>query len=337
MIVCLYGATCAAFVEPVAIELELLGDTLDADIRRVTIERALGEPWHWRAAERVYVLPFDVPRTLPEDYPNSPGLLMRKLFPHAEIVNGFNAHELCWDKIATSQRLLARGVPVPDTLISDAPDEVLSFIREHEYAVLKAPRSCGGEGHLVVCSDDDGSIVGETRGRRYLVELDPQATQRQLAAGVLTCPPPYYLQRLIVGAGRRGVLRPPQVLRAYVVGGQLMFWTERYRDRCQRLSDFIINVGLGAKYRFLPHVSEEANKIALRAAEVLDVRIGVVDVVRAGGEGPYVLEVDTDGYHMLIDRQFKMMPEFRSTYDFDAFIAEHLAAPPLETGTRVLG
>jgi glutathione synthase/RimK-type ligase-like ATP-grasp enzyme len=336
MIVCLYGATCAAFVEPVALDLQNIGREIDAEIVPVSVEAALREPWRWREADRVYVLPFDVPRALPEGYPNDPAALLRKLFPHAEIANSCSTHDLCWDKIATSQRLLARSVPMPDTSISDSPEEVRRFIREHEYAVLKQSRSCGGEGHLVVCCDDDGNIVGETRSRRYLLELDVHASRRLLADGVLSCPPPYYVQRLIAGVGRRGVLRPPQVLRAYVVGGQPMFWIERYRARCRRLSDFIINVGPGTQYRFLPRVSEEARKVALRAAEVLDVGIGVVDVVRAGGEGPYVLDVDTDGYHMLIDRQFKLLPEFRSAYDFDAFIAELLAAPRMETKTRVL-
>jgi hypothetical protein len=64
----------------------------------------------------------------------------------------------------------------------------------------------------------------------------------------------------------------------------------------------------------------------MRAAEVLDVRIGVVDLIRSSDEGPAVLEVDTDGPNMMIDRSFKNMPDFRSTFDFDDFIAETLIA-----------
>lgn len=336
MIVCLYGETCAAFVEPVALDLQEAGRRIGAEILPLTVEAALREPWRWRGAERAYVLPFDVPRALPEAYPSDPAALLRKLLPRAEIANSCTAHDLCWDKIAVSQRLLARSVPMPDTSVSASPEEVRRFIREHEYAVLKQPRSCGGEGHLVVCGDDEGNIVGEARGRRYLLELDVRARRHRLADGVLVCPPPYYVQRLIAVVGRRGVLGPPQVLRAFVVGGQPMFWIERHRTRCRRLSDFILNVGLGVQYRFLPRVSEEARKLSLRAAEALGVEIGVVDIVRAGGEGPYVLDVDTDGYHMMIDRQFKLMPEFRAAYDFDGFIAELLAAPPVEMKTRVI-
>jgi hypothetical protein len=187
-----------------------------------------------------------------------------------------------------------------------------------------------------VFRDDEGTIAGEARGRRYVVELDPEATRRTLQDNILMCPPPFYLQRLITGVGRGGVLRPPQLLRAYIVDGRVVFWTERYRERFQRPSDFILNVSLGAKYRFLRGTSEEAQKLAARAAEVLDVRVGVVDIVRAGSDGPYVLEVDSDGYHMMIDRGFTQMPEFRVTHDFDRYVAEYLAAPVVDVATRVL-
>jgi glutathione synthase/RimK-type ligase-like ATP-grasp enzyme len=335
--VCAYGATCAPFVEATAHALRAHGSDLDVDIVPLTIEGIIKEPWRGRHAERVYVLPFDLPPDLPTGEPVSAAGVLRTLFPEAAIVNSPAAHEVCWDKIASAERLLARGVPVPDTLITHAGDEAREFVARHEQAILKAPRSCGGAGDLVVFCDDEGTIAGEARARRYVVELDAEATQPRLADAVLSWPPPFYLQRLVAGTGRGGVSRPPQVLRAYVVDGHVTFWTERYRDRFQRPSDFILSVGLGARYRFLPDTSEEARKLAARAAEVLDVRVGVVDIVRAGTDGPYVIDVDTDGYHMLIDRSFTELPEFRATHDFDRYIAELLAAPVVETATRVLG
>lgn len=335
--VCVYGATCAPFVESTAFALREHGAEFDAPIVPLTVEAALEEPWRWRHTERVYVLPFDVPARLPAEFPPNAAGLLRALFPHATVVNNPAAHELSWDKVASSERLLARSVPVPDTLITPVPDEAREFIAKQEQAILKAPRSCGGEGHLVVFIDDEGTIAGEMRGRRYVVELDADAAAIRLHDGVLTWPPPYFVQRLIAGVGRHGVLRPPQVLRAYLVDGRVVFWTERYRERFQRPSDFILNVSLGAKYRFLRGTSEEARKLASRAAEVLDVRIGVVDIVRAGSDGPYVLEVDSDGYHMMIDRSFTQMPEFRVTHDYDRYIAEFLATPVVDVGTRVLG
>lgn len=333
--VCLYGASCAAFVESTARALSAHGAEFDAPIVPLTIEAALQDPSLCRDAERVYVLPFDIPRQLPEEIPANASGLLRALFPHATISNGLTAHDLCWDKVASSERLLARGVPVPDTLITHSAEEAHDFIARHEQAILKAPRSSGGEGHLVVFIDDEGTIAGEVRGRRYVLELDAEATRHRLQDGILSWAPPFYLQRLIAGVGRGGVLRPPQILRAYIVDGRVLFWTERYRERFQRPSDFILNVELGAKYRFLQGTSGEALKLAARAAEVLDVRVGVVDIVRAGSDGPYVLEVDSDGYHMMIDRSFTQMPEFRVTHDFDRYIAEFLATPVVEVGTRV--
>lgn len=335
--VCLYGATCAAFVEPVARSLQAHGQELDVEILPLTMEALLHDPSLGRDVERVYVLPFDLPRQLPETLPAQTGPLLKTLFPQATVVNSATAHELCWDKIASWERLLARGVPVPDTLITHSADEARAFIVRHQHAILKAGRSCGGEGHLVVFADDEGTIAGETRGRRYVVELDADARQHRLRDNVLSWPPPFHVQRLVAGTGRGGVLQPPQVLRAYIVDGHVLFWTERYRERFLRPSDFIINIGLGAKYRFLRGTSEEALKLAARAAEVLDVHTGVVDIVRAGSDGPYVLEVDSDGQHMMIDRSFTQMPEFRAAQDFDRYIAELLAAPVVEIATRVLG
>jgi glutathione synthase/RimK-type ligase-like ATP-grasp enzyme len=210
--------------------------------------------------------------------------------------------------------------------LTNDPDEAKEFIIRHGHAVLKEPRSCAGHGHVVVFPDGEGNVVGEAYGRRYVVELQGTGAGRRISHGVLHYPPPFLLQRLVATPGRGGVLRPAQILRAYIVDQQVLFWTERYRNRVRRPSDFIISVAFGAKYRFLPAVSEEVRKVAMRAAEVLDVRIGVVDLIRSSDEGPAVLEVDTDGPNMMIDRSFKSMPDYRPTFDFDDFIADTLIA-----------
>jgi glutathione synthase/RimK-type ligase-like ATP-grasp enzyme len=329
-IVCLYGATAAVFVEPVVADLQEAAARRRREIVALSIETALAAPLRWRNAARVYVLPFDLPPAVPEEPASSSARLLRSLFPKAEFLNAPATHELCWDKIATAERLLDRGVPMPATMITHRPDEARRFVLEHGHAVLKEPRSCGGHGHLVTFADEHGTIVGEAFGRRYAVEFEASGTGRRLEHGVLACPPPFYLQRLVAEVGHGGVLQPAQIVRAYVVDGRAVFWTERYRPRLRRPSDFIINVAFGARYRFLPEVGEAARTLALRAAEVLGVRIGAVDLIRSGSEGPYVLEVDTDGHHMLIDRSFKALPEFRSTYDLDDYIAEALLAPAPE-------
>src|SRR6185436_20618339 len=98
----------------------------------------------WNEVERLYVLPFDVPANLPESSPGSAAHLVRALFPRAQIVNSVATHELCFDKVATTQRLLARGVPMPSTLLTSVPEEAADFIRTHTHAMLKDPHSAAG-------------------------------------------------------------------------------------------------------------------------------------------------------------------------------------------------
>jgi hypothetical protein len=327
MIACLYGKTAEPFVTPVVADIQAAATARGAEIGAVSIEAVTRAEREWPSVERLYVLPFDVPAGLPPDVPLDPPQLLRALFPRAEVINTPAAHELCWDKLAMSRRLLDRGVPIPETLITSDPDEARDFVRRHQQAILKEPRSCGGHGHVVVLADATGTIAGEVPGRRYAVDFESSGVGRTLTHGVLSCPPPFYLQRLVTGTGRGGVLAPAQLLRAYIVDGQTTFWAERYRGRLRRPADFIINVTFGAKYRFLPQVSDAAETLARRAAEALGVHVGVVDLIRAGDEGPYVLEVDTDGYHMMIDRSFKQLPEYRDVYDFDRHIAERLLEP----------
>jgi glutathione synthase/RimK-type ligase-like ATP-grasp enzyme len=326
MIVCLYGRSAAPFVEPVVLDLLRAAARQRVEILAVTLEGVIASPQRWRETETLYVLPFETPLDLPPELPATPAELVRELFPRATVVNSLVVHERCWDKLVTAQRLQDRGVPIPTTLLTSDPEEARAFIIEHGHAVLKEPRSCAGHGHVVVFCDGEGNVAGDAFGRRYLVDLQVTGPGRTISYGVLHYPPPFLLQRLIATPGRGGVLGAAQILRAYIVDRQLVFWTERYRTRIRRPSDFIISVAMGAKYRFLPGVSEEVKKIAMRAAEVLDVSIGAVDVIRSSSEGPAVLEVDTDGPNMMIDRSFKDMPDYRSPFDFDAFIAEAIIA-----------
>ena len=330
MIACLYGRTAEPYVGSAVADLQASAMARGGEIGALTIETAVRAEHAWESVERLYVLPFDVPLHLPDWLPMAVPQLIKALFPRADVVNAPAVHELTWDKLSMTHRLLERGVPMPESIITNDPEEARDFVRGHGEAMLKEPRSCGGHGHVVLFADAGGAIAGEVPGRRYAVELAPSGVGRSLAHGVLSCPPPFYLQRLITGVGRTGVLTPAQIVRAYVVDGQVAFYTERYRARVRRPGDFIINASFGAKYRFLPAVSDATQTVARRAAEVLGVRAGAVDLIRTGESGPYVLEVDTDGYHMLIDRGFKQLPEYRDVYDFDDYVADLLLAPAPE-------
>ena len=323
MIACLYGRDFAPFVEPVVRDLCAAATDAGAVIQPLTIEAAIGSRTRCGDIHRLYVLPFDPPVT--SDLPTVPAALVRALFPRAEVVTSFTVQEMCWDKLATQQRLLERGVPVPDTLMTSEPNDVYDFVGQHEFAILKERYSCGGQGHVVLWLEA-GQLLGDSGSHQYRMELVTTG-DRHLEDDSLVYPAPFYAQRLIADVGQRAVT-PGQVLRAYVVDNQIVLWTERYRDHYLRPSDWIINVGLGAKYRFLHGASEEAKKIALRSAEVIGMRIGVVDLIRTGSTGPYVLEVDTDSHHMIIDRQFKHIPEYRDFFNLDRYIAEALVVEP---------
>ncbi len=324
MIACLYGKACAPFVEPVVHDLRTAAALAGGEIQPLTIEAAIADRSRCAEVHRLYVLPFDPPAAV-LDLPSAPAPLVRALFARAEIVISFAVQDLCWDKVATEQRLLDRGLPVPETSLSSDPDDVYEFVRRHRFAILKERFSCAGQGHVVVWLEDD-RLVGDSGSHQYRLELLREG-RRELRGDQLMYPGPFYLQRLVADFGPRGVT-PPQVLRAYVVDNQIAFWTERYRDRYVRPSDWIVNVSRGAKYRFVGSVSEEAKKIALRCAEVIGMRVGVVDLVRTGSTGPYVLEADTDSYHVMIDRQFKGIPEYREFFNLDRYIAEALLVEP---------
>lgn len=319
MIACLYGRAFAPFVESVARDLSSAAALRAAAIQPITIEAAIAHPARYADVRRLYVLPFDAPPLA------QPATLVRELFPRAELAVSFSVQDLCWDKLATQERLVDRGVPVPDTLVSSEPSQVIDFVRRHGFAILKERYSCGGHGHVVIWFEDD-QLVGDSGSHRYRLELT-SAGPRQLRGQDLLYPAPFYVQRLVADVGPRGVT-PGQVLRAYIVDNEIVFWTERYRDRYTRPADWIINVSRGAKYRFLQTLSEEVKKIALRSAEVVGFRIGVVDLIRTGSGGPYVLEVDTDSHHMIIDRQFKLVPEYRDFFDLDRYVADALLEEP---------
>ena len=324
MIACVYGRAFAPFVEPVARDIVTAASAAGGEVVAMTLEAATRDGPR-RDVHRLYVLPFDPPAT------TSAAALIKDTFPKAELVTSFAVQELCWDKIATQELLLERGVPVPDTVITSEPADVYRFVQEHEFAILKERYGCGGHGHLVLWFEDE-QLVGDSGSHRYHLDLVTGGTRR-LNGERLTYPAPFYVQRLVADMGPRGIA-PGQLLRAYVVDNQIALWTERYRDRYARPSDWIINVGLGAKYRFLHDTSEETKKIALRAAEVVGCRVGVVDIIRTGSSGPYVLEVDTDSYHMIIDRQFKSMPEYRDFFDLDRYVADALLLEPTVPAAR---
>jgi len=323
MIACLYGTSAAPFVASAVEDLCRACAQRRLEVRPLTIEQAIAE--RPAGIADLYVFPFETPDNLPEALPATPAELLRALFPRAAFFNNLAAHELCSDKVAATQRLLERGLAIPETLMTSSARDAVAFIRTNSNAILKQSRS-SASGHLIVMCDASGTVVGEARGRRYVLELMDSGLERRLEHGILSCPPPFFLQRLITTTRRDGVLAPAQVLRAYVVDGTVTFWTELSRRRAQRPSDFIVGPHSDARLRFLQVVSHAADQAAKRAADALGVRFGAVDLIRSDHEGPYVLGAVTDGPNGMVDRHFKGIPDFRSPFDFDQQIAEAIHA-----------
>jgi len=320
MIACVFGSGSAAFVEPTVQELARRASVHGVKLVGVNIERmstAMDE------VALVYVLPFETSAIGAPESPADTADLLAAAFPRSQIVNAVVAHELCTDRVALSERLLERGVAVPESLVTDSPEEAREFVRRCQHAVLRDVRAGRRGGGLVAVCDGTHTIAGEARGRRYALELRDDATAYHLAHGVLEYPAPFFLQRLITRVGRHGVLAPAPVQRAYVVDERVVFWTEAYRERAKRPSDFLVSPEEGAQRRFIQVVSDEADKLVRRVAKVVGSPVAAVDIVRSD-TGYVVLDVVTDGRYMMIDRSFKSLPEHRDAFDLDRYVAATL-------------
>ncbi len=324
MIACIYGNGAAAFVEPTIQDLARAAAKEDVSLVGVRAERLRDAVPESLADVRIlYVLPFEDPIDKESAATVEASDLLSRAFPRARVANSVVGHDLCSDRIELNERLIDRGIPVPETLVTSSPDEARKFIHQFEHAVLRDPRPRGHASSFVVFRDDSGSVVGEVRDKRYVIELVESGIGRNLQHGVLSYPPPYFLQRMVTRVGRRGVLIPAQVLRAYIIEDQIPFWTETYRDRVRRPSDFLLTSESGAPLRFVQVVSDEAEKLALRASKATGCTIAAVDIIRSD-TGYVVLDVITDGRHLMIDRSFKNLPEFREAFDLDIHIASDL-------------
>jgi len=322
-----YSRMFAPWVESIARDLSAYSAPPDRNIEAIVLEDLISSYQFRDDIEWLYVLPCIDPsgRPVPD--------LLRSRFPRARSFIPFEVQDLCWDKTATQKRLLDRGVPTPETLLTHDPEDVEHFVKRHTYAILKEPRGCAGTGHWVLWFEDS-TLMADNGWAAHPLRFVGDGPSR-IVGDELYYAPPYYVQRL-VGTFRRTGFEIGQVLRAYVVESEVPFWGERYREHYRRPGDWILNVARGARYRFALSVSEETKNTALRAARAVGARVAAVDLVRTSASGPLVLEVNVDSYHMCIDRSFKDLPEFRDYYDFDRHVAHALLRTEETTGVRTL-
>lgn len=183
---------------------------------------------------------------------------------HAAVANGLKvlnpprAVETCVDKYLTNVRLLAAGLPVPETVVCQRSDDALAAFEQLGGDVVVKPLF-GAEGRGMVRVTD-----AEVAWRTF-------RTIEQ-TGGVL------YLQRF--------VRHPGWDVRAFVLGGRVIAAMRR-RSR----GDWRTNVAQGGTAERIELAPEE-QKLALRAAEATGAVVAGVDLLPGPSGEWYVIEVN---------------------------------------------
>ena len=174
------------------------------------------------------------------------------------IVNPPLSIERSVDKYYTLALMEEQGLPVPPTVVCEKPEEA-----------VKAFHELGGD--IVIKPLFGSRGIGSTR------VSDPDVAERLFRAivfyhGVL------YVQKFIPHGGSD--------IRAFVVGDRVIAAMHRVMP-----SSWKTNVSLGAKPVALKP-SEEVEKLAVRATEVIGCKIAGVDILESE-EGPVIIELNS--------------------------------------------
>ena len=81
----------------------------------------------------------------------------------------------------------------------------------------------------------------------------------------------------------------------------------------------------GAHYTFLETLDDEMVTLALRVAALIGFEVGVVDFLRTASGQPLIIEADCDGCYLFICRKFQEAEGYEPRYNFNTYIAQHLA------------
>jgi RimK family alpha-L-glutamate ligase len=182
------------------------------------------------------------------------------------VMNPPRAIERSVDKFYTSALLHEAGVPTPQTVVCESPEEALRAVRELRDVVIKPIFGSMGHG-LVRVSDPDTAF-------RVIKSLDHIRSV-------------FYVQRTIDHDGRD--------IRVFVVGGRVLAAIERSATN----GDWRTNVARGAAVRAVD-VSDEWSRLAVRAATVVGAEYAGVDLLPARDGSLFVIEVNgIPGWHGL--------------------------------------
>jgi len=172
------------------------------------------------------------------------------------VMNSPRAIERTVDKFWTSALLEQCGLPTPDTIVCETPEEAAAAFRELGDVIVKPLFGSMGLGMIRVSDEDMAFRVFKTI---------------EQIRGV------YYLQRTIEHGGRD--------IRAFVVGGRVLAAIERRSDGWRT------NISRGGTARPAT-LSEAWAGLAVRAAAAVGAEYAGVDLLPARDGAVYVLEVN---------------------------------------------
>ena len=172
------------------------------------------------------------------------------------VMNSPRAIERTVDKFWTSALLEQCGLPTPDTIVCETPEEAFAAFRELDDVIVKPLFGSMGLGMVRVSDEEMAFRVFKTI---------------EQIRGV------YYLQRAIDHEGRD--------IRAFVVGGRVLAAIER------RSEGWRTNLSRGGTARPV-RLSEAWSALAVRAAAAVGAEYAGVDLLPARDGTIYVLEVN---------------------------------------------
>jgi RimK family alpha-L-glutamate ligase len=172
------------------------------------------------------------------------------------VVNSPRAIERTVDKFWTSTLLEQCGIPTPETVVCDDPEEAIAAYRTLGDVIVKPLFGSMGLG-MVRVSDEEMAF----RVFRTIEQI----------RGV------YYVQRTVDHDGTD--------IRAFVLGGRVIAAIER------RASGWRTNLARGATARILS-LSEQLSALAVRAAAAVGADYAGVDLVTGRDGTTYILEVN---------------------------------------------
>ena len=172
------------------------------------------------------------------------------------VMNSPRAIERTVDKFWTSALLEQCGLPTPDTIVCETPEEAVAAFRELGDVIVKPLFGSMGLGMVRVSDEEMAFRVFKTI---------------EQIRGV------YYLQRAIEHEGRD--------IRAFVVGGRVLAAIERRSDGWRT------NLSRGGTARPI-ELSEAWAGLAVRAAAAVGAEYAGVDLLPARDDTVYVLEVN---------------------------------------------